>query len=50
MSISHVDIKSANISNSVLISKNQALENNNENYQLNKKMKIIKPKKKNFFD
>ena len=48
MSINHVDIKNANISNSGLISKNQALENNNENNQLNKKMKIIKHKKKIF--
>ena len=50
MSINHVDIKSANISNSGLISKNQALENNNEKYQLNKKMKIFKPKKKKIID
>ena len=50
MSINNVDIKIANIYDSVLISKNQALENNNENYQLNKKIKIIKPKKKKIFD
>ena len=50
MSINHVDIKRESISNSGLISKNQALENNNENYQLNKKMKIIKHKKKKIID
>ena len=48
MSINNVDVKIGNISNSDLISKNQPLEKNNENYQLNKKMKIFKHKKKNY--
>jgi len=39
MSINHVDIKSGNISNSAFLSKNQALEKSNENYELNEKMK-----------
>lgn len=46
MRINNVDIKSGNISNSVFLSKNQALEKSNENNQLNEKMKIIKHKKK----
>ena len=37
MSINHVDIKSGNISNSAFLSKNQALEKSNENYQTQKK-------------
>jgi len=47
MRINNVDIKSGNISNSVFLSKNQALEKSNENYKLNEKIKIIKYKKKN---
>ena len=47
MNINHIDAINSNISNSVFISKNQALEKNNEKYQHNKKMKNINYTKKN---